>query len=317
MRTMRNKAVWVVALFAALASAGVSPGLLAKDAQPAGNAVEVSGSESVLSMRVDGELLITQDGRVGEYKVTTDGLPEEVTSLIDQSIATWRFEPVMDAKGAPVVARTYMRMTLVARELEGKRYAMGLENVRFHDGTKRNESAEVRERAKQVGVEVVQKARPSYPSMMAANRVSGAALVNVLLAPGGTVEDAVVVQSAMFNVRGKSALMEKAFGEMEREAVRGVKRMRVRFGAGVDPSDPEISSGLLLINFDMTGKPDQDEARRKAGIWRIEQRGPLRSPAWEIEKARTRLGISDMDGSEGYMSATGNVIKPTAGVPTL
>ena len=144
---MRNKAVLVAALLAALTSACVSPGLLAKDAQSAGNAVQVSGSESVLSMRVDGELLITQNGRVGEYKVTTDGLPEEVTSLIDQSIATWRFEPVMDAKGAPVVARTYMRMTLVARELEGKRYAMGLENVRFHDGTKRNESAEVRERA--------------------------------------------------------------------------------------------------------------------------------------------------------------------------
>ncbi len=300
-----------------LSTAGIAGNVAAKDAVPGDNAMQVAGSESVLSMRVDGELLITPGGEVGEYRITTKDIPDEVKSLIGKSIPTWRFEPVKDAQGNPAAAKTYMRMTVVARELEDAKYVINVENVRFHDGVKGSEAKLARESAREAGIEVIQRPSPNYPSMMLANRVNGAALVNVLLSPDGKVVDAVVVQSAMFNVRGQSALIGKAFGEMEREAVRSVKRMRVKFGEGVDPTDPKVSSGTLVINFSMMGSSSQSELRRKAGVWRIEQRGPLRTPSWEIEKASVRVGISDMDGSEGYISGEAGTVKPVSGVPVL
>ncbi|MBE2210457.1 MAG: hypothetical protein IAE66_02525 [Xanthomonadaceae bacterium] len=314
---MERKSWGLAGVLLALSMTGLVENATAQASKPVGNAMQVAGSESVLSMRVDGELLITPEGQAGEYRITTDNVPDEVKSLIDLSIATWRFEPVKDAQGNPVMAKTHMRMTVVARELEEKKYTVNVENVRFHDGTRGGESKASRDRAKEAGIEVVQRPRPNYPAMMLSSGVSGAALVNVLLAPDGSVADAVVVQSAMFNVRGQSALMGKAFGEMEREAVRSVKRMRVRFGEGVDPTDPKVSSGVLMINFEMTGKADQSETRRQAGVWRIEQRGPLRTPSWEIEKAGLRMGISDMDGSEGYVSGGAGIVKPLSGVPVL
>ena len=289
----------------------------AKGAKPPSNAMQVAKSESVLSMRVDGEMVITPEGEVGEYRITTKNTPDEVKSLIEKSIAVWRFEPVKNDQDKPVAAKTYMRMTVVARQLEDGDYSAKVENVRFHDGANISEEKSVRERAKERGVEVVQRARPNYPSMMLANGVAGAALVSIQLSAEGKVTDAVVVQSAMFNVKGHSDLIEKAFDEMEREAVRSAMRMRVKFADSVDPNDRGGSSGTFAINFSMMGKSEHSDSLRKAGVWRIEQRGPLRTPSWVIERAAVRVGISDMDGSEGYMSGETGAIKPLSGVPVL
>lgn len=314
---MKRNALQAALVVLMLSGVGAGGGAAAKDAKPSSNAMQVAKSESVLSMRVDGEMVITPDGQVGEYRITTKSAPDEVKSLIEKSIAAWRFEPVKDDQENPVTAKTYMRMTVVARQLEGGDYSAKVENVRFHDGVKTSEEKAVRERAKEAGVEVVQRARPNYPPMMLANGVAGAALVNIQLSSEGKVTDAVVVQSAMFNVKGHSDLIEKAFAEMEREAVRSAMRMRVKFGDKVDPKDREMSSGTFAINFSMMGKSEQSDSLRRAGVWRIEQRGPLRTPSWEIEKAGVRVGISDMDGSEGYMSGAASAIKPVSGVPVL
>lgn len=314
---MRNKGLLIAAASLALCLSMGAPNVWAQAGTKTENALQLADSESLLSMRVDGELVITPDGQVGEYKITTKDMPGEITSLIAKSIAGWRFEPIKDEQGSLIAAKTHMRVTLVAREKEKGSYAVEMENVRFHNGVRINEARAVRQEAKEAGVEVSIRPRPNYPDVMLSNGISGAALVNILFSEDGKVVDAVVVQSAMFNVRGQSGLIEKAFKEMEREALRSVKRMRVKFGRGVDPKDPEVSSGMIAIRFSVIGSADQSDSMRKAGVWRLEQRGPLRTPSWEIEKAGVRVGISDLDGSEGLISNQASKIKPRTGVPVL
>lgn len=273
-------------------------------------AIEVGKPESVMSMRVDGELLIGQTGEVREHRVTTE-VPTAIKSLIEKSIATWRFTPITDDTGKPVLAKTNMRMTVVARQAASGDFSITLENVRFHDGKKPDYRAEAREK----GIDVVVRPQPKYPPLMLANGVNGSALVQVLFDAEGKVQDAIVVQSAMFNVRGQPAVMEKAVTEMERESLRAIRRMRVEFGPKIDLADDASRSGYLAINFWMQGKSNDDADFRKPGKWRQEQRGPLRAAVWLGDAAR--VGISDVDGTENLMSGEKSPIKPLSGVPML
>lgn len=273
-------------------------------------AIEVARSESVMSMRVDGELLIGPEGEVREYKITTE-VPAGIKAMIDKSIAGWRFKPITDEAGKPVLARTFMRITLIAREGAGDDYTVTMENVRFHDGKK----PDYRGAAREKGIDVVTTARPKYPALMLANNVNGSALVQLLFDAEGKVEDAIIVQSAMFNVRGHSDVLAQAVAEMEKESLRAVRRMRVKLGPQVDLADPRARSGYLAINYWMEGKRNDSDDLRQPGKWRQEQRGPYRAAVWLGDAAR--VGISDVDGTENLMSGEKSPIKPLSGVPTL
>lgn len=273
-------------------------------------AIEVAKSESVMSMRVDGELLISPEGEVREHRITTE-VPSGIKAMIDKSIAGWRFKPITDDAGKPVLAKTFMRLTFVAREAAGDDYTVALENVRFHDGKK----PDYRGAAHEKGIDVVTTARPKYPALMLANNVNGSALVQILFDAEGKVEDAIIVQSAMFNVRGHSDVLEQAVAEMEKESLRAVRRMRVAFGPQADLDDPRSRSGYLAINYWMEGKRNDSNELRQPGKWRQEQRGPLRAAVWLGDAAR--VGISDVDGTENLMSGEKSLIKPLSGVPML
>lgn len=273
-------------------------------------AIEVGKPESVMSMRVDGELLISPEGEVREHRITTE-VPSGIKAMIDKSIAGWRFEPITDDAGKPVLAKTFMRLTLVAREADGDDYTVTLENVRFHDGKEPDYRGAARER----GIDVEVRPRPNYPPLLLGNGVNGSALVHVLFDTDGKVQDAIVVQSAIFNVRGQSDVLAQAVAEMEKESLRAVRRMRVKFGPQIDLADDENRSGYLTINYWTQGKSNDDDDFRKPGKWRQEQRGPLRAAVWLGDAGR--VGISDVDGTENLMSGGKSPIKPLSGVPTL
>ena len=300
---------WLLACLI-LITGGVSPLVAAPPAPSSG--LEVSKSESVMTMRVDGELVVDTEGRVTNHQITSEVTPE-IRAAIDKSIPQWRFEPVASEDGKAIPFKTLMRITVVARQLPDGNYSAQIENVRFHDGKKPDYRAE----AKEKGIEMVVRPRPKYPALMLGNGVNGAALVQILFTPEGDMQDAVVVQSAMFNVRGDSQLLQQAVAQMEREALTSVRRTKVKFGPDIDLSSPSQRSGAVMIKFSMVGKADDGETSRKAGQWRQEQRGPLRAAVWFDDKRDARIGISDMDGSEDLMSRYRPIAKPVSGVPVL
>ncbi|MGY0505697.1 hypothetical protein [Luteimonas sp. e5] len=276
------------------------------------SSIEVAASEAVMSMRVDGELLIGPEGEVREHRISTEVHPT-IRKLIEDNIAGWRFHPVKDADGKPVLARTLMRITVLARPGADDSYALQIENVRFHDG----EQPDYKARARSRGIERMTGPRVEYPQLMLVNGVQGSALVHLQFKPNGTVRDAVVVQSAMFNVKGDPELLQRAVAQMERETLRGARRMRVQFAPDFEHADDASRSGYIVFVFTTLDDDKDIDEQRKAGVWRHEQRGPLRAPVMLENGAAIRIGISDVDGSEGLIDGQAPRIRPISGVPTL
>ena len=95
--SMKLKPVW---LSMALACAWWSTPSTAQE--PVGDAVEVAASESVLTMRVDGEVVFDTQGKVIEHKVITPDLEEGVRRFASEQLAAMRF--VRSAIFAPSAA---------------------------------------------------------------------------------------------------------------------------------------------------------------------------------------------------------------------
>ncbi|SIQ37748.1 hypothetical protein [Solilutibacter tolerans] len=306
-------------LMLALSAMSVGQDAMAQAAKPVTNGVELTKSESVLSMRVDGEMVVSPDGRVTEHRITTE-LPAEVLSLIDKNMAAWRFEPVKDQLGNPTHAKTYMRLTVVARKQGDGNYSALVENARFHDGEGRRGKSKSDKHALidgKSGVRLVSKPRIDYPPLMLGNDVNGAALAQLLIAPDGSVEDVVIVQSALFNAKGDADILDKARAEMERNVLKAMKRTRYTFAPGTDLSEIRNRLGVIPVFFQMVGKKNDTDAGRRAGQWRIEERGPRRAPLWEVKEGIERVGISDVTGVEGFLPSRSSNLKPLSGVPTL
>lgn len=223
---MKPKGMWAaVALLAAMGWAG--PVMAQSGSAGTNDAVEVTDAESVLTMRVDGEVVFDTQGRVIEHKVLTPKLTDDLRQFADKQLATMRFEPVkIDAR--PVNARTFARMTLVARPQDNGGYAIEMESVRFFkgqfsaDGAPKADPADV-EKAKlerSTWTVASQTRKPGYPRGLMRAGVSGAVVLRLLLREDGTVENAFVTQSALFNVRGRDKLLGQARGLFEKEALR-------------------------------------------------------------------------------------------------
>ncbi len=274
-------------------------------AQGAGDVVEVDGSEQVMTMRIDGELVFDTEGKVIEHRITTPGIEPALLKLAEDELARMRFEPVR-IDGKPVNARTFARMTLAARTLDDGKFEVGIDNVLFFKG-KLDESGapkldpedgSLKREGK--GWTVAERPRNvSYPVGLMRAKIGGAVSVRLLLREDGTVENAFATQSALFNVRGRDKLLDRGRELLEQAAINAIRTWRFDPpGKRGDPGDPEWRSGNLSVFFYIDSIPGQ-----RAGQWRMEQRSPRRMAAWELARKQPRLvGVSDMEGDEGLVS---------------
>lgn len=258
-------------------------------------------------MRVDGELVFDPEGKVIEQKVLTPKLSAELEQLAIKGMRAMRFMPVA-VDGRPVNARTFTRMTFVARTLADGKYSVGMESAHFFKnpldakgGSKKepdedelaNDDPKGWSLAKHMGGYGIR-----YPVGLMRAGVSGAVVLRVLLRENGTVEDVFVAQSALFNVRGKDAILEKARAAFERETLKAARRWRFNppdlLGL---PNDVAWRTGDVPVFFSMDSF-DQN----KPGQWRQEARGPRRVALWEARRdASLVVGVSDLDGDEGMV----------------
>lgn len=257
-------------------------------------ALALAEGERVNTMRVDGELRVGPDGELQHYRLTTP-LDAQLQAVLQQHIGQWRFSPVRDDAGHPAVASGKMRLTLVARESEGPgNYLVSVENVRFFD------AEDDLKKASDSAITVLRPPRVQYPSMLQDAGVSGRALAQVLIAPDGKVEDVVVVQSAMFNVKGSTRRIEWARQQMEEAVIQGISQSRFAFAPDADISDIGRRQGMMVVEFVMHGHAG--ESARRPGVWRMELRSPYRVPLWVADEKLQRFGVSDIDSDEGFVS---------------
>lgn len=269
--------------------------------------VEQVKSESVLTMRVDGELSIDPEGRVMDYRITTK-LDPQVEKLVGRAVPAWRFKPIL-VDGKPAIATSPMRITLLAEEM-AQGYRVTVDNVVFQPNTKEQYEAEQASQKAHPRMSVAGEAPaplvwitskrlqpPKYPSELQRVGVEGIVLLNLRLNPDGTVAEVFAAQSSLLNVRGGSTLLDRARTMLERNASAAAKRWT--FDVATESAEPLSAESLTVrvpVDYMLAlpgAAPDP-----VAGTWRHEFRGPNLTAPWLPDEQASKIGVSDLNGNE-------------------
>ncbi|MCL6619544.1 MAG: energy transducer TonB [Thermomonas hydrothermalis] len=279
-----------------LLQAGVLALWLACTGAQAGTAPAEQGSgESVLTMRVDGELTIGTQGEVEAYALRTELTPD-IQKMLDKAIPKWAFVPI-EQDGKPVRAKTPMRITLVAREIGEQKYEVKIDNVIFVPLTKEDREAnEAAERAAGKAVIAGKKLQPPrYPDELLAAGVEGIALLRLRVNSDGSVADVFAEQSSLYNVKGSPRVLDKARSLLEKNAMGAARKWTY----SVENSSPGQKHMVRVpVEYVINKKPDEVE-RYGVGVWRYEYRGPRLDPPWpKTDDMELAVGVSDLNSGE-------------------
>lgn len=259
----------------------------------AGKKIEVSNS--IMTMRVDGQITIGQAGSVLDYRITTPVQPE-LQQLLDTAVRKWTFHPVT-VDGKPAIAKNYMRVTLAAREA-GRGYVVSVDNVTFR-GISPESSTRQDKPSTEQGESVVITAksmRPGdYPSGMMRAGVEGAVLLYVRVSPSGDVEDVIAVQSSLYDVRGRPDVLDKARKLLEDNAISAARRWK--FDVAV--IKPEPTAADLTVSVPYWYVMSDNARRENAGQWRVELRSEKAIVPWLLDTRTAQdIGVSDLDSDD-------------------
>ena len=245
-------------------------------------------TETLMTMRVDGEIAIDKEGRVLAYTIATK-LQPEIKAVLDKAIPGWVFFPVL-IDGKPTAVKTKMRITLGGKPVDNG-YKVGIDNVVFRDESVKEEVGAVAPS----GVKLSLKSRrplPEYPRYS----VNGHVLVYIRAAPNGDIEEAFAAQSSLFNAKGSEEELAAALKAMEVNAVKAIKRWKLNVDTqGKQPTLADLTETISVV-YTMAGSTVTKET---AGIWRWENRAPYRDVPWLRDtRLAQRIGVSDVDFGE-------------------
>lgn len=265
--------------------------LLLLVALPLGAGEPAAGYETLLTQRIDGEVVIDQEGNVVSHRIAGDIAPG-ILGLLDKAIAQWKFHPYL-SNGVAVRARSKMRITVAARQA-GADYEVSIDNVVFHDGRSGATEKRGSDAPDPSGIDVSvarRTARIKYP----AYNVNGMTVVAVRISPEGQVDDILATQTIFLNAEGHPDEFERARKEMEDNAISAIRRwkFKVVIPPGVEPQ-PEQLTGTLMINYVMMGRGEK--LAKQTGRWRHETRTLNRAIPWIRDtRVAQEVHASDLD----------------------
>lgn len=244
-------------------------------------------TETVMTMRVRGDLTFGPDGVVKEHHVATK-LDPKMAEYVDKTIASWKFKPYLQ-DGVPVNAKTYFQMTVAARARDADNYELSVDNARFSDDPEYG-VAEYKEKNRgKCAVDCIV-SHPPTPSYFGG--ANGGVIVHLYLNPDGTVADAVVGQSALYGVRGSDFELNQARKAFEKIALDYARRVRFASGSGSPLVGDNHRVGALPFIFQMQGVVADN-----LGKWRLEQRGKRNIASWLANDPDRWIGVSDASGN--------------------
>lgn len=283
--------------------------------------VQAAG-ESVMTLRVDGELIIGVDGGVESYTLRTK-LDPNLQEMLAKAIPKWKLVPIQQG-GRPIRARAPMRITLAATEVPGG-YEVKIDNVVFAPLTEEDyvaaamaerAAAERGERIAPVGAPIEapvliskKKVRPpGYPSGLMRAGVEGIVLLNLRLNPDGTVADVFAAQSSLLNVKGGPRILDKARALLEQESMRAARNWTFT----IKTSDPAGLSNEVALTVRVpvfyvmeSSKKNDGGSAGLAGTWRYEFRGPYLPAPWLVKNRDDQIvRVSDLNQSEQVAGRT-------------
>lgn len=267
----------------------------------------------VFATRVESTIEIGPDGRVVGYEPVTElkaPLAERVRGLAERL----RFEPVR-IDGKAVIARTKMRMHLVAEPTQTGDLQVRIEHVGFPDERDATPAGFATTDAGYIRG-IVERAPVRYPreALRVGGGLSGRVLVALRLAPDGTVVEAVPRESALYGVKGREKALGSALALFERSATDAIRRWRfdVRVPEGAYPK-PEDLTGLIAVEYFVDGHP-----RPRPGVWLHETRSRERALPWLDPVLAERLpDLGDVGDGGHFGLAPGRFRLLPSHAPTL
>lgn len=271
----------------------------------------VSADNSVMTMRIDGEIAIDAAGKVIDYRITTP-IEGELKPLLDKSVRRWTFHPVLvDSK--PVQARSSMRITLAAQAVQTG-YRVIVDNVTFGADLDSAARAEPRPGGDSSGrgeapiLVVANRPMPAYPRSLAKAGVEGAVLVGLKLTSDGNIENMIAVQSTLFNVRGRDAILAKARELFEDATLRAIKHWKFSVPDNKETPTASELSGVIRVVFKMPKTVASDAP----GQWQVELRSEKRIAPWLRDTPAQSIGVSDL--GDGEMQPVASAFRAPEGV---
>ncbi len=287
--------------------------LVAGSVQGAETAAPQLMGESVITMRVDGELTIGTEGQVLSYTIRSKVDPS-VQAVLEKAIPSWRLQPVF-LNGKPANAKTPMRITLVGRQV-ATGYEVQIDNVIFAPLTKADKQAAeayqaaakargdvvgssaggVADEAIPVSIKSRKMTPPFYPLGLMRAGVGGIVLLRLQLDHDGNVTEAMATQSALFDVKAKPELLMKAAAVLEKNAITAAKRWK--FSVVINHSGALTSSDFAVrvpVTYYPRNDTSPDAAVAVAG-WRYEFRTPQKFA--RVTDDEQFVGVSDLENGE-------------------
>ena len=272
----------------------VSSGFAAA-AKPSASAEEQS-LDKVLVTTVDAWIVIDAQGHPSGFGVDTK-VPDALRASLERTALRWKFHPVL-VEGEARAVRTPVRITLAAREQEGERYQVKVENVLFPA----NDFAE--KEAGEAGAPRLSARRlnpPQYPKALQQLGISGNVLVAIRFNPDGSTAEVQATQSAILQSEGRDRVMRAVQEEFEKAALAAARRWQANVNLNGAAPDASNLTATVLVSFRMTGA----QLDANDGRWRLETRGEWRRIAWlKSAESTQEIGVSDLRGGEMFPVAT-------------
>jgi hypothetical protein len=264
-------------------------------------AAAIPAVEDVLTLPVDGRIVIDKDGSVADYSISTP-VPQQMSPLLDRAIRAWRFEPVV-VGGAIVRAEAHMRLSLAATK-QGEDYQVRIENAVFPPPESEKDAPRTRDG--RVTFLPSKFSPPVFPRPLERAGVSGRVLLGLRYGVDGRVQDAIAVQSMLFDVKGRSHTLAKAIRMLEDAALLAARDWNVDLV--IEPGEAPTAKQLTAFTtVEFIGYNRAAEA--PPGQWRMVSRTPKRPVPWLAgEKNVQVVGVADVRRGE---------MLPLAGSPRL
>lgn len=250
--------------------------------------------DRLMVTNIDAWIVIDENGHTADFGIDTK-VPDQVRTGLDRAARRWKFEPVV-IDGAVRRARTAVRITLAAHGDDRSGYRVSVDNVLFPANAKPDKDAMVKEplTAKKLSP-------PRYPAALQRAGVSGRVLVALRVNPDGSVAEAQVVQSSLFDVRANDKVSAKAMRLLEEASLDAARRWMLSVNLDPSKQTPGEMTATVPITYIMAEAP----AAAQNGLWRQEIRGTKRGIGWlpADPKAQT-AGSSDLRDGEMYPVAS-------------
>lgn len=231
-----------------------------------------------LDLAADGEIQLSTEGNVSDYRLTTP-LGPELSALIANAVRSWRFEPVV-VDGQPVVAKTTMHLDLHAEPADGKdSYRIRVSQVRFgepkRDGHMRP---------------------PHYPMSAVSARLGARVLLAVRLDETGKIIDAMPYQTSLDARASSEVEAERWRKEFEVASIAAARAWHWDLAEKINGKTVGTSA-IVPVIFSIKGTGHDV----RPGQWKAYVPGPVHDVPW-MQKGGTDERQLAALGDDGALS---------------